>query len=332
MSEAGINQDRRGNEAEVAIILLTKNGAAFLEECLPAIASQESRYSFQILAVDSGSTDATHAILTRHAVQVTQIAANDFHHGRTRNLAASLVAADVEYLVFLTQDATPLPGWLDALVDAVAADESVAGAFSRHVPRPDCDPLLARRILQEWEQVGGKTRLVKCLESSANLSRDGHALAHFANTSACVRSEVWRAIPFPDVDFAEDVAWAIQVLEQGYCLVYEPDSAVLHSHSGSLSRLFRENIDAGRGVRAALDGWTRRLMPPRHSALQRISRDLQYVWHCDLPLAERVRWILYTPLWYAASTLGQWIGAYIDLGPDWLHRRLSWQASVKRKT
>ena len=332
MSEAGINQERRQVKAEVGIILLTKNGAAFLEECLQAIASQESRHNFQILAVDSGSTDATHTILTRHGVQVTQIEANDFHHGRTRNLAASLVAPDVEYLVFLTQDATPLPGWLDALVDAVASDEGVAGAFSRHVPRPSCDPLLARRILQEWEQVGGKARLVKCLDSSVDLSRDGHALAHFSNTSSCVRSEVWQTIPFPDVDFAEDLAWAIQVLERGYCLVYEPDSAVLHSHSGSLSRLFRENIDAGRGVRAALHGWTRRLMPPRHSAFQRISRDLQFLWRSERPLAERVRWMLYTPLWYSASTLGQWIGAYIDLGPAWLHRRLSWQARVKRKT
>lgn len=332
MSEAHITEDGTESKAEVAIILLTKNGAAYLEECLQAITSQKSHRSFQIFAIDSGSTDATRAILTRYAVQVRQIAANDFHHGRTRNLAASLVSPDAEYLVFLSQDATPLPGWLDALVDAVASGDVVAGAFSRHVPRPDCDPLLARRILQEWEQVGGKTRLVKCLSSSVDLSKDGHATAHFSNTSSCLRREVWEAIPFPDVDFAEDLAWAVRVLADGYCLVYEPASAVLHSHSGSLSRLFRENVDAGRGVRAVLRGWTDRLMPHRHSALQRIGCDLRFLWQSERPLGERVRWILYTPFWYWASAVGQWVGAHIDRGPAWLRQRLSWQATIKRES
>ena len=328
----GIAGDRSKSGAAVAIILLTKNGAAYLEECLQAIVTQRSRYRFEVLAVDSGSTDATRAILNKHAVRVTEIPAGDFQHGRTRNLAASLASPGVEYLVYLSQDATPLPGWLDALVDAVATSGSVAGAFSRHIPRPNCNPLLARRIIEEWEQVGGQTRLVKRLESSTNLPEQGHALAHFSNTSSCLRREVWQSIPFPEVDFAEDLAWAVQVLKSGHSLIYEPASAVLHSHSGSLSRWFRENIDAGRGMRAALRGWTRRLMPPRHSAPERVRRDLRYLWLSQSPLAERLRWTLYAPLWYSASTTGQWIGAYIDRGPVWLRRRLSWQAVVERGT
>lgn len=327
-----ITEDRPASADAVAIVLLTKNGGAFLEECLQAILRQKSRYSFEILAVDSGSTDATRAILKKHAVRVTEIPARDFNHGRTRNLAASLASPGVEYLVYLSQDATPLPGWLDALVHTVAGGPSVAGAFSRHVPRPDCNPLLARRILEEWEQVGGQRRLVKCLDSTTNLSRNGHALAHFSNTSSCLRRDVWRTVPFPEVDFAEDLAWAVRVLKSGYCLVYEPTSAVLHSHSGSLSRLFRENIDSGRGVRAALHGWTNRLMPSRNSAPQRIHQDLRFVSQSQRPLHERIRWMLYAPLWYTASTSGQWIGAHIDRGPLWLRERLSWQAMIKQDT
>jgi rhamnosyltransferase len=315
----------------VAIILLTKNGAAYLEDTLDAIFAQESQYGFEVLAVDSGSADGTHTIFENRGVRVVEILPGDFQHGRTRNLAASLVSPGVEYLVYLSQDATPLPGWLDALVDAVATDSGVAGAFSRHIPRPDCDPLLARRIREEWEQVGGEARLVKCLDGSANLSRDGHALAHFSNTSSCLRRKVWQTVPFPEVDFAEDLAWAVHVLQSGYCLVYEPASAVLHSHSGSLSRLFRENIDSGRGVRAAMRGWTNRMMPPRHPAPARIRRDLKFLWQCERPLVERLCWMLYAPLWYCASTTGQWIGAHIDHGPVWLRERLSWQAIVKQE-
>jgi rhamnosyltransferase len=327
-----ITEKRPANANAVAIVLLTKNGATFLEECLQAIYRQESRYPFEILAVDSGSTDATRAILKKYAVRVTEIPPSDFNHGGTRNLAASLASPDVEYLVYLSQDTTPLPGWLDALVDTVAGDAQVAGAFSRHVPRPDCNPLLARRILEEWEQVGGQRRVVKCLDGAPDLSRDGHALAHFSNTSSCLRRDVWRTVPFPEVDFAEDLAWAVRVLESGYCLVYEPASAVLHSHSGSLSRLFKENIDSGRGVRAALRDWTNRLMPARNSVPQRIYQDLRFLSQCQKPLHERIGWMLYTPLWYTASTSGQWIGAHIERGPLWLRERLSWQAMIKQET
>lgn len=316
----------------VAIILLTKNGAAYLEDVLDAIFAQESQYSFEVLAVDSGSADGTRGILESHAVRLVEIPPDDFQHGRTRNLAASLVSPSVEYLVYLSQDATPLPGWLDALVDTVAAGDGVAGAFSRHVPRPNCNPLLTRRILEEWEQVGSHKRVVKCLDNSTDLSKHGHTLAHFSNTSSCVQRRVWAAVPFPEVDFAEDLAWAVRVLESGYCLVYEPASAVLHSHCGSLSRSFRENVDSGCGVRAALHGWTRRLMPPRHSAPKRIGLDLKFLWQSPRPLAERLHWMLYAPLWYLASTSGQWIGAFIDRGPKWLHKRLSWQAKVERET
>ena len=139
----------------VAIILLTKNGAAYLDESLDAILAQASRHSSEVLAMDSGSTDATLDILEEHAVRVVKIPAGDFQHGRTRNLAAGLVSPRADYLIFLSQDATPLSGWLDALLGAVTASDSVAGAFSRHVPRPDCNPLLARRIIEEWEQVEG---------------------------------------------------------------------------------------------------------------------------------------------------------------------------------
>jgi rhamnosyltransferase len=320
-----------GNGKQAAIILLTKNGATFLRESLPAIFAQESRFAFEVLALDSGSTDGTLGVLSRHPVRVVEIEPHTFQHGRTRNIGAGLAMPSVEYLVYLTQDAMPLAGWLEALLSAVAADQRVAGAFSRHVPRPDCNPLLARRIVEEWPQVGGTARIVKQLDVSLDATRQWHDLAHFSNTSSCLRKEVWERIPFPEVDFAEDVAWACQALKAGYHLVYEPASAVLHSHSGSLSRQFRENVDHGRGVRLALGEGRHTLMAPHHPALKRIRRDLSSIWQDKRsPLLGKIRWTLYVPFWYAASTGGQWVGAYVDRWPRWLRECLSWQATIGR--
>lgn len=326
----------------VAVLLPTKNGAARLTESLPEIVAQAGAASAQLLAVDSGSTDGTLELLRRHGIQPVEIPPHEFQHGRTRNLAAGFAAPDVEYLVYLTQDATPLPGWLDRLVSTVASDARIAGAFSRHVARPGCNPFVARRMVEEWPQVGGLKRLVK--EWSGLEPAGGwHALAHFSNTSSCVRRSVWQWIPFPEVDFAEDVAWAVQVLRAGYRLVYEPASAVVHSHCGSLARQFAENVDHGWGVRQVLrlaprpvgqdrldkpdEGWPQ-LMAPRHSTGERARRDLGYIWHSYPSFAERLHWLALLPLWYGASVAGQWVGAHLDRVPAWLRPRLSWQVHV----
>lgn len=318
----------------VAVLLLTKNGAATLAEGLTALFDQGSPHQVEVVAVDSGSTDCTLDVLGRFPLRVVRIPPASFQHGRTRNLAAGLASPEVDCLVYLTQDATPLDGWLDALVGAVMADQQVVGAFSRHVPRPGCNPLLARRILEEWPQVGGPERVVK--RCDADLGRAGtvaahspawHGLSHFSNTSSCLRASAWRKIPFPEVEFAEDVAWAGQALRAGYSLVYEPSSAVVHSHSGSLLRQFQENVDHGWGMRRALGDWQGPLMAPRHSAGERLRRDLWAVWDGSRSPADRVRWTLALPLWYAASLGGQWAGARLDRWPAWLRARMSWQAA-----
>jgi rhamnosyltransferase len=317
-------------DKQVTIILLTKNGAIHLDATLQSIFSQGPCYEFEVLVIDSGSTDATLEIVRQYPVRLVEIPADAFQHGRTRNLAGSLASPSVEYLVYLTQDATPLPDWLHTLVDAVAADDGVAGSFSRHIPRPDCNPLVARRIMEEWPQVGGQQRVVKQLTGSLAAIQQWHELAHFSNTSSCVRKIVWQRLPFPEVDFAEDVAWAVQALKAGYKLVYEPTSRVVHSHSGSLSRQFRENVDHGRGVRLALGDRSHRLMSPRHSAYERVRQDIGYILTSKRSVLERIGYMFYMPLWYLASTSGQWVGARIDGWPRWLRERLSWQSAVER--
>jgi glycosyltransferase involved in cell wall biosynthesis len=49
----------------VALLLLVKNAAPYLEDLLRAVDSQERAYDLRLVAVDSGSTDATLEILAR---------------------------------------------------------------------------------------------------------------------------------------------------------------------------------------------------------------------------------------------------------------------------
>src|ERR1700682_2417050 len=121
---------------DVSILLLTKNGEHDLKSVLPAVFSQKCMPRFELIAVDSGSTDDTLQILRQFPVRIEQIPAQAFHHARTRNLAAGL--AEGEGLIFLSQDAIPASdGWLSALL-ANFSDLSVGAVYGRQLPKPGC--------------------------------------------------------------------------------------------------------------------------------------------------------------------------------------------------
>ncbi|MCL5256619.1 MAG: glycosyltransferase family 2 protein [Chloroflexi bacterium] len=220
---------------DVSVIIPTRNAGDRFQECLAQIFGQKTRFSYEVLVIDSGSTDQTIRIASSFPTRVVRIPTRDFNHGRTRNLGANL--AKGRFLVFTVQDAVPgHESWLDSLVAPLEADNSVAGSYSRQVPLPWAN--LFVKDLYEWSGTTSHYRRVKSVGGNGaweSMSpRAQLDLARFDNVSSCVRKAVLLEIPFPVVDFAEDLHWGKSVLQRGYKLVYEPASFVLHSHSRSL--------------------------------------------------------------------------------------------------
>ncbi len=83
---------------DVSIILLTKNGERYLDEVLEGIVSQRAKYGYEIVVVDSGSSDRTLEILDQYPVRLATIHSTEFNHSETRNLGARLSHPDSRYL------------------------------------------------------------------------------------------------------------------------------------------------------------------------------------------------------------------------------------------
>jgi glycosyltransferase involved in cell wall biosynthesis len=218
----------------VSIVLLTRNGGATLKSTLEAIAHQRVDFSYEVVAVDSGSTDSTPALLERAARQVVHIPPGSFNHGLTRNLGVD--CARGELIVFLVQDALPTSDdWLDRLTAPLRAHADVAGAFCRQLARPHASAL-TKHYLSGWVAASPTPRSVR-LTGPADLARlDPLARLHmcaFDNVCSCIRRSVWQQIPFPDTPIAEDLEWGKTVLLAGYRVDYVPDAMVLHSHDRS---------------------------------------------------------------------------------------------------
>ena len=217
----------------VSIAIVTRNGAATLPGVLEALWRQRVQFPIEIVAVDSGSTDGTLAILRKRAARVIEIPPESFNHGITRNLA--MEACVGEFVVLLVQDAEPVGDqWLNAMLEPFIDDPLVAGTFARQQPRPDASEL-TRRYLARWIAGSPTPRITASstteFETLHPLDRMDRSVID--NVCACIRRDVWVEWPFREVKIGEDVAWGRDVILAGYRLAYAPNAVVLHSHDRS---------------------------------------------------------------------------------------------------
>jgi len=311
----------------LTVVLLTKDGGPLIKEMLDALFRQPG--GFEVIAVDSGSTDGTLELLRSYPVRLYQIPPEEFNHGLTRNFGASKASPGSRYIAFLTQDAVPMPGWLPGLLRPMEDDPEVAGVFSRQLPRGGGNPILRRYMLEEWGQCGGPDRVEKKLTDRADYERRKKWYITFNDPSSAVRREVFEKIPFRRADFAEDLMWARDVLEAGYKLVYEPASTVVHSHEYSLTEQFRQHFDDA-GALAGLTGAGSGKGRPLGRLFGKLVKDAAYLLRQDMPLHKRLGWLLYMPFWHLAVLSGTVLGLKRGALPDWLVRLCSRQSRIKR--
>ena len=222
---------------KLSVLLLTKDAGCDLELVLPALFGQKGVPPFEVIAVDSGSTDGTLDILRRFPVRLENIPAETFHHARTRNFAASLACGEI--LIFLSQDAIPTSEmWLSTMISNFS-DLGVGAVYGRQLPRPGSS--LERE--DTLDTLYGQDRIVK---DPGHRNGLGYRFYHFSDVNAAIRRNVWEEVRFPEeLSVFEDLGIAKGILDRGWKIVYEPKSSVFHSHSHTAFGLFKRYFDIG---------------------------------------------------------------------------------------
>lgn len=226
----------RGKVA-VSVILPIKNGRRTLAACLHGIFAQKLDKTFEVIAIDSGSTDGSVELLSHYPVRMVQIAPEQFNHGNTRNLGARL--AQGEFVVMTVQDARPMDSaWLERMLRHFR-DPKVAGVCGQQIVpherdknplqwfRPYSEPL-PRKI---WFRDPGE---FEGLSPAAQLQ-----LCGWDNVTATYRRSALLELPFRGVTFGEDIIWARDALSRGHALVYDCSARVCHYHHQTFGFRFR---------------------------------------------------------------------------------------------
>lgn len=292
----------------ISIVLPTLNGRADLEVLLPRLQEQQLDGGWELLAVDSSSTDGTVELLERYGHPVVTIDRATFSHGGTRADRARDARADT--LVFLSQDALPADAaFLERLVEPFD-DPRVAGSYARVLPHGDDDLLTARTVL-DLPEAGTEPEVrdldgVEGLWALPPVERVAHI--RFNNVASAVRRSVFEQIPFPAVDFGEDVAWAARALTAGWRLAYAPGAVAYHAHRYTARGAFRRYRQDARFHRTA-HGWSMR--PTLGSAVRgwafELKSDVAEVRRAGLSrhLADLAR----APFLRGAQVFGQYVGS-----------------------
>ncbi|HMQ22805.1 MAG TPA: glycosyltransferase [Planctomycetota bacterium] len=296
----------------VSVFIPTWNGGPEFRDNLAVILGQKLDRPFEVVVIDSGSKDGTLEFLQSQPVRVEQIPNRDFNHGLTRNRGIELCRGDI--VVLTVQDARPESAdWLQRMVDCFD-DAAVVGAFGRQVARADANPFIKHR-LSNWVAAGTEPRRQE-IESAEAFWRLQpldrlHCIA-FDNVNSAVRRSMMTAFPFRERKFGEDIDWSLRVILAGHRIVFEPRSAVVHSHNNSAYYEFKRTYADHANLHETLGVHT----IPTREALRRCIVHQARVYRGVVDADERLRgawtktkWRLRAWAYSIAENSGQYFGA-----------------------
>lgn len=220
-----------------SIIIPTKNAGARFDKLLNGITKNKVDFDYEIIVVDSGSTDNTKDIAKNFSARLIDIKPLSFSHGGSRNIGAE--NAEGEILVFLSQDTIPKDeGWLSSLVKGFS-DKNVAGIFGRQIPNEDASAI--EKFFLRYIYPGRK--IIKFFINPDNCTLQDIL---FSNVNSAIRRSEWEKNKFKEhLVMSEDQAWSRDMLMKGKKIAYEPLASVFHSHDYNVGRIISRNFDSG---------------------------------------------------------------------------------------
>ena len=294
----------------ISVVIPVKDGGVDLARCLAGIGMQRVDEEVEVVVVDSGSQDGSAARARAAGARVHEIPAEDFGHGRTRNLGVELSRGDL--VVFTSQDAVADDDkWLELLAAAARSGPEVAGAYGRQLPHEDARP--PERFFLDF--LYGPAPRTQRLGPHEELTFEATL---FSNVNAAIPRPLLERFPFrDDLTMSEDQEWSRRVLRDGYAVAYEPRAAVRHSHPYTIRTAFRRFFDSGVSAQHSYVEGEESRAALRRAGGRYAREELGWLWRSG-----NARWIPYTVLYELGKFAGLQLGLRYERLPRSVVRRL----------
>ncbi len=178
-------------------VIRTKNEERHIGEVLETLQKQTCQ-DFEIIIVDSGSTDKTLEIVKKFPVRLIRIKPEEFSYSYALNLGIS--KARGQYIGILSGHSIPqsLSFYTDVL--KFFSDPKVAAVTGYYY---DGENLFTKVSLPRKEQ---------------------HFCPWMTNTNSIIRKDLWKIYPFDErlTEGCEDYDWASEMIARGYDIIKTP--------------------------------------------------------------------------------------------------------------
>ena len=232
----------------------------------------------EILLIDSESSDKSVDIAKMKKITFKQIFRADFNHATTRNLA---LQKEVDFYLFMTQDALPYD---DKLVENLLKpfdDEDVVVSYARQIPYEDAD--MIEKFARETNYPS-----VSVVKSKESLKEMGIKTFFCSNSCAMYRASYFKKKGgFTEgLIMNEDMDFAARAILDGKKVAYVAEAKVWHSHCYTAKDLFKRYFDIGiffktnRWIQDEVDKYS----STESTGIKQATKELVYLWQ-NAPLS-----------------------------------------------
>jgi GT2 family glycosyltransferase len=212
---------------KTSIVIPVFNKAEFTFQCLRSLIREIDFDDTEVIVVNNASTDETRELLS-HLTGFVRVIHNETNRGFVDACNQGAARARGRFLVFLNNDTFVLPGWLDALVETIEANERV-GAVGSMFLYPDGRIQEAGAIL--WSN--GEAFHYGCGRSPEDRRfAFAREVDYCSGASLLVRKDLFDRLGGFDRRYApayyEDGDLCMGVRSLGFEVVYQPASRLVH--------------------------------------------------------------------------------------------------------
>ena len=225
---------------KIAIVILNWNGAKLFPDFLPSIIEHSLEENIEVIVADNGSTDNSLQVLREKFPEVAILDLKK-NYGFAKGYNVALEQIEADYYVLVNSDVTVTENWIVPCVKHFENNPEVAAVQPKVLSYNKPDEFeyagAAGGFIDKYGYPFCRGRILNQVEKDNKQYETPDEI--FWATGACmfVKADAFKMAGGLDADFwahMEEIDLCWRLKNQGYKIVYEPESVIYHLGGGSL--------------------------------------------------------------------------------------------------
>jgi GT2 family glycosyltransferase len=227
--------------SKIAIVILNWNGEKLFPEFLPSIIEHSQGDNIEIIVADNGSTDNSLSFLKANFPSVT-IMDLENNYGFARGYNVALQQIDADYYVLVNSDVKVEKNWITPCIKQFEKDEKIVAVqpkiLSYNKPEYFEYAGAAGGFIDKYAYPFCRGRILDKVEKDENQYDKSSEIFWASGACLFLKAKAFKNAGGFDADFwahMEEIDLCWRLKNQGFKIVYEPQSTIYHLGGGSLS-------------------------------------------------------------------------------------------------